>query len=249
LLDYCTKARRAYAIFGNDYRDNPPLPSIPPNLLDYCTELINVGYLASAAPMSAYPAHFFDNLTKCYYFERLFFEMAYLKVPPTDLLPTGTEDTWFLNRGQPVNFCACYERPSFTGVQGTAPALWNCDYGETITLDVAPATDWAPGDTITGQTSGATAVVVSKTSTYVYRIKKHFHSGTDFTLGEVVGVTGVTGKLADQGATRPVFAGTPISSRCFYGAGNSVVSLSNYADIPANWILDSGYVAVEAGPI
>jgi hypothetical protein len=103
----------------------------------------------------------------------------------------------------------------------------------------------------TGQVSflPATAVVVSKTSTYVYRIKKHFHSGTDFTLGEVIGVAGVPGKLADQGVTRPVFTNTPVSSRCFYGAGNSVASLSNYADIPANWILDSGYVPTEAGPI
>jgi len=142
----------------------------------------------------------------------------------------GEQATRFLNR--PSDFQLCFRRLTFTGIQGEAPDLWECDYGETITLDVAPATDWAADDVITGQTSGATAVVVSKTSALVYKIKKHF--GT-FTLGEIVGVTGVPAKLADQGVTRPVFAGTPVSASCWAGAGNSLTSLSNYASIPTAW--------------
>ena len=76
------------------------------------------------------------------------------------------------------------------------------------------------------------AVVVSRTSALVYKIKKHF--GT-FSLDEVVGVTGDATKLADQGAANPTFIGKPVSASCFGGAGNSIASLSNYADIPADW--------------
>lgn len=76
---------------------------------------------------------------------------------------------------------------------------------ETITLDVAPATDWAVDDIITGQTSGKTCVVVAKLTALTYTVKDR--SGT-FTLGEVIGVTGTAVKLADQGAAHPTFAGS-----------------------------------------
>jgi len=98
---------------------------------------------------------------------------------------------------------------------------------------VSPTTDWAAGDIITGQTSGATCEVVSKTSATAYKIKKYV--GT-FTLGEVIGVTGNADKLADQGAAKPTFTGLPIATNCFDGAGNSTTSLTNYNDIPARWL-------------
>ena len=142
----------------------------------------------------------------------------------------GEEATRFLN--QASDFTSAFSRTSFSGTQGVAPNLWTCDFGETITLSLAPAADWVGGDIITGQTSGATAVVVAKVSSLVYKIKQHF--GT-FALGEIVGVTGTPTKLALQGGANPTFAGTPVSAGCFAGAGNSVASLSNYADIPASW--------------
>jgi hypothetical protein len=40
---------------------------------------------------------------------------------------TGGSGTRFLN--QSVNFGNCFYRDSFTGVQGTAPDLWNCNFG------------------------------------------------------------------------------------------------------------------------
>ena len=75
---------------------------------------------------------------------------------------------------------------------------------ETLTLDVAPATDWAADDIITGQTSAKTCVVVAKVSSLVYTVKDR--SGT-FTLNEIIGVTGTAAKLANQGAANPVFSG------------------------------------------
>jgi len=57
------------------------------------------------------------------------------------------------------------------------------DY-ELITLDVAPATTWAVGDIITGQTSSKTCIVVTVITTKTYIVKSR--SGA-FTLGEIVG--------------------------------------------------------------
>lgn len=76
---------------------------------------------------------------------------------------------------------------------------------ELMTLDVAPVTAWVAGDTITGQTSFETCIVVSAITTKTYLVKSR--SGS-FTLGEIVGVTGTAGKLADQGTAYPTFATT-----------------------------------------
>jgi uncharacterized phiE125 gp8 family phage protein len=87
----------------------------------------------------------------------------------------------------------------------TIPATsYPVDY-ELMTLDVAPATAWAVGDTITGQTSSKTCIVVSAITTKTYLVKSR--SGA-FTLGEVVGVTGTAAKLADQGTAYPTFVTT-----------------------------------------
>jgi hypothetical protein len=71
---------------------------------------------------------------------------------------------------------------------------------EILNLDVAPAMDWAVGDLITGQSSAKMARVVAKLTTFTYQIRER--TGT-FTLGEIIGVTGVSAKLADQGAAHP----------------------------------------------
>lgn len=76
---------------------------------------------------------------------------------------------------------------------------------ELLTLDVAPATPWAVGDLITGQTSAKTARVVLKLTDLTYQIRER--SGA-FTLGEIIGVTGTPAKLADQGAAHPTVTAT-----------------------------------------
>lgn len=78
------------------------------------------------------------------------------------------------------------------------------DY-ELLTIDVAPATPWAVGDIITGQTSSKTCIIVTVLTTLTFIVKSR--SGA-YTLGEVVGVIGTAAKLADQGATKPTFATT-----------------------------------------
>jgi hypothetical protein len=81
-----------------------------------------------------------------------------LQINPWTFYASGETATRFFNKS--VDFSYCFNRDSFTGAQGTAPDLWNCDFG----------------------------------------------------------------------------SGTPIKTRCFAGAGNSLTSISNYGDIPSTWI-------------
>jgi len=83
------------------------------------------------------------------------------------------------------------------------------DFREIMTINVSPATDWAPDDLITGQSSGKTCVVVSKIDATNYIVKTR--TGT-FTDAEEIGVTGTAAKLADQNAGAPTFASIEILS-------------------------------------
>lgn len=71
---------------------------------------------------------------------------------------------------------------------------------ELMTLDVAPAVAWAVGDTITGQSSSQTCVIVTVLTTKTFYVKDR--SGA-FTLGEIL-TNGAS--TADQGAANPTFA-------------------------------------------
>lgn len=73
---------------------------------------------------------------------------------------------------------------------------------ELLTLDVAPATDWAADDVITGQTSTKTCICVAKVTNLTYTVKDR--SGI-YDLDEIIGVTGVGAKLANQGIAHPTF--------------------------------------------
>ncbi len=71
---------------------------------------------------------------------------------------------------------------------------------ELMTLDVAPSTPWAVGDTITGATSAKTCVVVDVLTTTTFNVKSR--SGT-YTLDEVLSNGTYT---ADQGTSYPTFS-------------------------------------------
>lgn len=71
-----------------------------------------------------------------------------------------------------------------------------------LTLDVAPGTDWAAADTITGGTSGYTCTVVEKLTSLTY-ICKNISNAIGFTDGEILSNGTFT---ADQGAGYPTWA-------------------------------------------
>jgi hypothetical protein len=96
---------------------------------------------------------------------------------------------------------------------------------ELMTLDVAPATVWADGATVTGVTSLKTCVIVKNLTTLTYIVKDR--SGA-FTLNEVMG-TGVAGadNQADQGAANPTFANAVFGAEVHNGTASGI--------IPASW--------------
>lgn len=103
---------------------------------------------------------------------------------------------------------------------------------EILTLDVAPATDWDPGDIITGQTSTETCVAVLKITALTYYVRER--SGA-FTLGEIIGVTGTPAKLADQGLAHPTFTAPTDNIHKVYES----VSGSNTGNFPTLDVLDT----------
>lgn len=50
-----------------------------------------------------------------------------LQINPNIWYNDGEQSTRFLNKS--ANFTACFSRTSFTGAQGIAPDLWNCNFG------------------------------------------------------------------------------------------------------------------------
>ena len=107
---------------------------------------------------------------------------------------------------------------------------------ELMTLDVAPGgAGWAAGDTITGQSSNQTCVVVSVLTTKTYYVRDR--SGA-FTLGEVLS-NGVA--TADQGAAHPTFA----TGYYLIGAAAEVLGYSALVRLNAGTNLATGTVDIK----
>ena len=104
-----------------------------------------------------------------------------------------SEDNSILRRINDAQWKIYYANPRWKAMQATVD-LYTM---ETLTLDVAPSTAWAVGNTITGATSLVTATIVDVLSTKTFRIKDR--SGS-FTLGEILSNGTYT---ADQGAAHP----------------------------------------------
>ena len=104
---------------------------------------------------------------------------------------------------------------------------------ELMTLDVAPGgAGWAAGDTITGQSSGQTCVVVQVLTTKTYYVRSR--SGA-FTLGEILSNGTAT---ADQGAANPTFA----TGYYLIGAGVDVLGKTAIVNLNAGTVGASGTV-------
>ena len=105
---------------------------------------------------------------------------------------------------------------------------------ELMTLDVAPGgAGWAAGDTITGQSSGQTCIVVQVLTTTTYYVRNR--SGA-YTLGEVLTNGTAT---ADQGPANPT-----LSSSGYYliGAAVDVLGKSTIVNLNAGTVGAGGTV-------
>jgi hypothetical protein len=136
------------------------LISIPIDLFRYNTAVCDDAFeecFKDCNSLATIPANLFKYNTRALNFVSTFQNCISLQLNANIFYADGEQATRFLN--QSVNFTNCFNRSTFTGIQGTAPDLWNCNFGTS----------------------------------------------------------------------------TPTTSACFYGAGNSPTSISNYTDIPAGW--------------
>jgi len=213
------------------FKNNTSLTSIPAGIFDGCMGITNFGgAFYGCSGLTTIPADLFSHHTLVTTFESTFKNCINAQLNINIFYVPGAEGTRFLNMS--VNFDNCFYRTSFSGVQGTAPDLWNCDFGtgtptktncyagagnsltslsnygdipgKLLTINVSPVTDWAKGDIITGQTSGKTCIIVAKVTNTTYQVNSGVYTG--WTSGEVIGVTGNNNKLVDQKSGAPTFS-------------------------------------------
>ena len=212
------------------------ITTLPADLFKYNTLVGQGGFqvtFQTCANLQTLPANLFryNVSTALYGFVQTFEGCVKLQLRADIFYADGEQATRFLNTLS--SFTNCFNRATFTGTQGVAPDLWNCTYPTKLEVSINPATAWVPGDTITGQSSGVTSVLIVRWTTWIWLVTTP--SG-NYTSGEIIGVTGVPAKLADQAAGYPTQVSALVNTDCFNGAGNSLTSISNYGDIPAPWL-------------
>ena len=81
----------------------------------------------SCTGLTSLPADLFRYNIACTSFNNVFQNCNKLQLRSDIFFPAGGETTRFLN--QSVDFTNAMSIGTFTGTQGTAPALWDCTYG------------------------------------------------------------------------------------------------------------------------
>jgi len=99
------------------------------------------------------------------------------------------------------SFCTVAEASAYHTARGNT--AWD-EVVELMTLDVAPSTAWAVGDTITGVTSAQSCQILQILTNKTFYIKNRTGA---FTLGEILTNGTYT---ADQGAANPTVAASDI---------------------------------------
>ena len=108
------------------------LTSIPTDLFRYNTAVSSSGFyrtFQNCTGLTSLPTDLFryNTAVSSSGFYRTFHGCTKLQLSPYIFFSAGEESTRFLNRVS--NFQECFYLTSFSGSQGTAPALWNCDFG------------------------------------------------------------------------------------------------------------------------
>jgi len=151
IFRWCVSAGQMQNIF----RDCTSLTTVPATIFTYNTVVESfANTFQGCTSLTTVPSGLFNTNTAVRYFSQLFQDCINLTTVPSELFRNniqannfdycflncnklqqrsdiffraGEESTRFLNRS--VSFSSCFQRSSFTGIQGTAPALWNCSFG------------------------------------------------------------------------------------------------------------------------
>jgi len=108
------------------------LTSIPAGLFDNNVNVSTIGFYRTffqCTSLETVPSLLFVNNINVSTsgFEGTFQNCTKLQLNRNIFFADGDEGTRFLNRVS--NFRDCFNRTSFTGIQGEAPELWDCDFG------------------------------------------------------------------------------------------------------------------------
>ena len=108
------------------------LTSIPTDLFRHNTLVSTSGFFGTfygCTNLTSIPADLFrynvNVSTNGFY--QTFYDCTKLQLNKWIFFASGEEGTRFLNKVS--TFYRCFYRTSFTGTQGEAPELWNCDFG------------------------------------------------------------------------------------------------------------------------
>jgi hypothetical protein len=115
----------AVTSFASTFQSCTSLTGITSNIFD---TNINVTAFQSTfygcTSLTTIPDGLFKYNTLSINFSNTFYNCPKLQVNPWTFYLSDEESTRF--NGKTVNFSSCFQRTTFTGVQGTAPDLWNC---------------------------------------------------------------------------------------------------------------------------
>ena len=118
--------------FSSTFYGCTGLTSLPTDLFRYNTAVSSSGFYETfygCTGLTSLPTDLFryNTAVSSSGFYRTFHGCTKLQLSPYIFFSAGEESTRFLNRVS--NFQECFYLTSFSGSQGTAPALWNCDFG------------------------------------------------------------------------------------------------------------------------
>jgi hypothetical protein len=107
------------------------ITSVPADFFRYNTLVSGEGFrdvFYGCTAVASIPADLFRYNTASTSFYRAFYGCNKLQLRSDIFFAAGEEGTRFLNKT--VTFAECFRLTgAFTGTQGTAPALWSCDFG------------------------------------------------------------------------------------------------------------------------
>ena len=103
------------------------LTTIPSDLFKYNVNVTSFFYTFSASGISSVPVDLFKYNVNVTSFNCCFYACLSLQLNASIFYTLGDEDIRFLNKD--VTFDNCFERSSYGGAIGTAPALWACSFG------------------------------------------------------------------------------------------------------------------------